>query len=149
MPNDKPGERHAYGGWSDEDDREFQEMARVTCQPSPARAKKKREAFVKVPMWWAEQVCKSAGSPQQVFVALWLLYRSWKTGSKTVSVPNVELRKLGVDRRTKYRALTAFERAGLLKVERPSTALFQNCTNFREYSRTAVAVPIMIFGRTR
>jgi hypothetical protein len=118
MPNDKPGERHAYGTWSDEDEREFQETARAACQPSPENLKKKREAFVKVPMWWAEQVCKTAGSPQQVFVALWLLFRSWKTGAKTVSVPNAELRKLGIDRRSKLRALSAYERAGLLKVER-------------------------------
>ena len=71
-------------------------MARAACQPSPEKLKKKREAFVRVPMWWGEQVCKAArGSPQQVFVALWLLYRSWKAGAKTVSVPNAELRKLG------------------------------------------------------
>jgi hypothetical protein len=117
MPDDKPGER-MQGTWTDEDEREFQEMARAACQLSPARAKKKREAFVKVPMWWAEQVCKSAGSPQQVFVALWLLFRSWKSGAKTVSVPNAELRKLGIDRRSKLRAISAYERAGLLKVER-------------------------------
>ena len=118
--DDKPGDHsnHAYGKWDDEDEREFRQMARAACQPSPEKWKKKREAFVRVPMWWGEQVCKAAGSPQQVFVALWLLYRSWKAGAKTVSVPNAELRKLGIDRRTKRRALSAYERAGLLKVER-------------------------------
>jgi hypothetical protein len=117
MPDDRPEQKQ--GTWTDKDEREFQEMARADCQRAGSvRAKKKREAFVRVPMWWAEQVCKVAGSPQQVFVALWLLYRSWKAGAKTVSVPNAELHKLGIDRRTKLRALSAYERAGLLEVER-------------------------------
>lgn len=33
-------------------------------------------------------------------------------------LPNVRLKKLGVDRRTKYRVLSALERAGVVTVER-------------------------------
>jgi hypothetical protein len=112
---DNSGE-HLYGRWDDADEREYQAM-RVACLPSPQRLKKKRERFVRVPIWWAEQACKATRTPKAL-VCIWLLYLSWKTGSPTFALPNGELRKMGISRETKRRALAALERAGLLKVDR-------------------------------
>ena len=119
MPDGKSANRgqHMYGKWDDEDEHGFQEAMRAAYQASPEKLKKKRERFVRVPIWWAEQACNATRTPKAL-VCIWLLYLSWKTGSKTFALPNGELRKMGISRQTKRRALTALERAGLLKVER-------------------------------
>src|SRR6516162_2678496 len=92
-------------------------MMRASCKPSPEKLKRKREAFVKVPIWWAGQAFKAARIPKAL-VCLWLLHLSWKKGTKTFALPNGELRKMGVGRDTKYHTLAALEQAGLIKVER-------------------------------
>ena len=38
-----------------------------------------RDRFVKVPLWWAEQLTQATDSAGEVFVGLWLLYLAWKT----------------------------------------------------------------------
>ena len=78
---------------------------------------KSTERFVKVPLWWAEQVCRATKTPK-AFVALWLLHLAWKAKSNTFPVPNGQLYKNGVHRRTKDRALWELEKAGLILVER-------------------------------
>jgi hypothetical protein len=83
---------HMYGKWDDEDEREFQQFAQAACQPSPEKLKKRKEAFVKVPIQLAGHVAEAVREPK-TFIWLWLLYLSWKTGSKTVALPNAELRK--------------------------------------------------------
>ena len=107
---------HMYGKWDDEDEREFQQVTQAACQAEAEKLKKKKEAFVKAPIQLAGHVARALREPK-TFIWLWLLYLSWKTGSKTVSLSNVELRKWRISRDTKRRALGALERAGLLKIE--------------------------------
>jgi hypothetical protein len=75
------------------------------------------KVFVKVPLWWLEQVAKATRSPQ-VFVAVWLLHLSWKKGGLSFPLPNGRLALRGFDRQAKRRALANLERAGLITVER-------------------------------
>ena len=101
----------------DEIEREFQAFRQTTCVPSPVRQKKRKERFAKVPLWWMEQAMRASGSPAG-YLCAWLLFLAWKTGNKTVSLPNQQLRHAGVGRDTKLRHLAKWEAAGLLKVER-------------------------------
>jgi hypothetical protein len=80
--------------------------------------RQRREVFVKVPLWWAEQAMQATRSPQ-AFVAIWLLYLSWKAKSLTFPLPNGRLAERGFDRQVKRRALANLEKAGLITVERP------------------------------
>lgn len=119
MLDGKSGNRGecVYGQWSDEDEREFQQFARAACKPSPEKLKKKREAFVKVPLWWAQAAAKATRSPTTL-VLIELLYASWKARSSTFSFPNVRLAALGISREIKRRVLRDLERGGLITVER-------------------------------
>jgi hypothetical protein len=90
-------------------------MRKVEKSPS-----KGKDIFVKVPLWWIEQVTHAVRSPQQVFVGVWLLHLAWRAGSMTFPVPNGRLGKRGVDRRVKRKALAGLEAAGLIAVERRS-----------------------------
>jgi hypothetical protein len=78
---------------------------------------KRKDSFVKVPLWWIEQATRATKSPQ-AFVCVWLLHQAWKARSMTFPLPNVRLTKQGVDRRAKRRALANLEAAGLITVER-------------------------------
>jgi hypothetical protein len=50
-------------------------------------------------------------------VAIWLLYRAWKTKSNTVTVSSGRLEAHGIDRWVKRRALRKLETAGLIAVK--------------------------------
>jgi hypothetical protein len=102
---------------NDEIEREFQAFRQAVCKTSQARLKKQRERFVKVPLWWMEQAMQASGSPAG-YLCVWMLFLSWKTGSKTIALPNKQLRQAGVSRNVKQRHLAKWEAAGLLKVER-------------------------------
>ena len=78
---------------------------------------KRKDAFVKVPLWWIEQATRATRSPQ-AFVCVWLLHLAWKAGNMTFPLPNGRLTKQGADRRAKRRALANLEAAGLITVER-------------------------------
>jgi len=78
---------------------------------------KRKDAFVKVPLWWIEQATRATMSPQ-AFVCIWLLHLAWKARSMTFPLPNGRLTKQGADRRAKRRALANLEAAGLITVER-------------------------------
>ena len=77
-----------------------------------------KDTFVKVPLWWIQQVTKVLRSPQQVFVAIWLLHLHWESKSMKFTLPNGRLSERGVDRKVKRRALVILEKAGLISVER-------------------------------
>jgi hypothetical protein len=80
-------------------------------------AKLKKDAFVKVPLWWITEASRAMKTPMAL-VAIELLYAAWKTRSSTVSMPNGRLAKLGVSREVKRRALQKLEVAGLIRVDR-------------------------------
>jgi hypothetical protein len=101
---------------TDEEEREFQEIMRAACKPSPATLKKRREQFVKVPLWWAQQAAHATRT-QQAYVWIWLLRLSWEHKSATFPLPNGRLERAGIDRRTKRRALARLKAAGLIQTE--------------------------------
>jgi hypothetical protein len=80
-------------------------------------ALKKKDAFVKVPLWWAAEAAKATHSPAAL-VCIYLLHASWKEKSLTVSLPNGWLKQHGVSREVKRRVLRDLEAAGLIAVER-------------------------------
>ena len=53
----------------------------------------------------------------KALVLNYIYYRVWAEGQRTIPLPNQTLAGMGVDRRTKYRALQRLERAGLIRVE--------------------------------
>ena len=82
-----------------------------------SKAKAKKDAFVQVPLWWAEQAAQATRTPQAM-VWLWLLHLSWKEHSLTFKLPNGRLAVRGVSRSVKTRALHNLETAGLIQVAR-------------------------------
>ena len=79
--------------------------------------KSKKNAFVKMPLWWAAEATKATRSPATM-VLVELLYRSWQAKSLTFSLPNGRLGKNGISRKVKCRVLRDLEAAGLITVER-------------------------------
>ena len=51
-------------------------------------------------------------------LALLLLYEDWRTGGRSIVLPNVGLEQEGLTRRSKWRALLELEQLGLVEVER-------------------------------
>jgi hypothetical protein len=78
---------------------------------------KRKNTFVKVPLWWIEQATHATRSPR-AFVCIWLLHLAWKYRSMSFPLPNDLLGKRGIDRRIKRRALANLEAAGLITVDR-------------------------------
>jgi hypothetical protein len=81
--------------------------------------RRKVEPFVKVPLWWIAAATKATNT-RKALVSIELLHAAWKAKSLTFPVPNGRLKKLGVSRETKRRALHDLERAGLITTERPA-----------------------------
>jgi len=81
-------------------------------------ATKKKDAFVKLPLWWAVAAAEATRTPAAL-VYIHLLHASWKARSATFPLPNGWLEQHGVGRKTK-RVLRDLEAAGLITVERSS-----------------------------
>jgi hypothetical protein len=79
--------------------------------------RKKARLFAKVYLNPAARAF-AALNCQKAIVWVWLIHRTWKRQSHTVSVPNGELAKLGVSPDTKGRALRQLEAAGLILIDR-------------------------------
>ncbi len=86
---------------------------------APVKRKKTKPFVAKIELDTAAKAFTATGC-QKGFVWLWLLHQAWKTGSKTVAVPNGALLKYGVSRKIKRAALRQLEAAGLIAVERRS-----------------------------
>jgi hypothetical protein len=111
---------HGQHDEDDDDEKWFADLQRRTGKPpTPPRHGKARrkETFVKVPLWWFEQATR-ATKTQQAFVALWLLHLAWKASSTTFPLPNGKLAGHGAGRKAKARALASLEAAGLITVKR-------------------------------
>jgi hypothetical protein len=78
--------------------------------------RKKQEPFVKVPLALATKVAKATGG-RRMLVWLYLLFQSWRRQQPSVTVSSTDLKKLGVGRQVKVRALRDLEAAGLIVVE--------------------------------
>jgi hypothetical protein len=79
--------------------------------------KSKKDAFVKMPLWWAAEAAKATRDPSML-VLVELLHRSWKAKNLTFPLPNGRLSKNGVSRKVKCRVLRDLEIAGLITIER-------------------------------
>jgi hypothetical protein len=75
------------------------------------------EGYVLVPLVWLARVLPIVRSAEQLAILQLIYRRCLMARSRTVDLPNGELRVLGVSRRTKYRALAWFEEVGVSAVE--------------------------------
>ena len=80
----------------------------------PKKAKPS-DKFAKVPLWWAEQAAQATRTPKAM-VWIWLLHLAWASRSHTFRLPSERLRRCGVSRFTKIRAIRELEAAGLIQV---------------------------------
>jgi hypothetical protein len=92
----------------------------VVTRPSTTKPKRRDHLFARV---WLQEAAAAAKATrtQQGFVWTWLQYLAWQADNKPFPVTSDGLRVYGVDRKTKMRALTAFEEAGLISVVRCKT----------------------------
>jgi hypothetical protein len=91
----------------------------LSAPPVPTKVRKRREQFVKLPMWWAEELAKEPFATGSTFyVAIYLWHLDWKHHGKPFRLPNGMLQYDGISRQSKWRALADLERRGLITVER-------------------------------
>jgi hypothetical protein len=83
----------------------------------PAKLRKWRREFVRVPWEWAEHM-RDVRSGSVYRLALLLLYESWRLGGRPVTLSNVSALTEGLSRRSKWRAMSELERLGLIRIER-------------------------------
>ena len=81
------------------------------------QAAKQQEAYAQVPLLWATEMAKLTKTPRAM-VWIILVYLAWKNNSATFVLSNELLRRYGVTRFTKYRALETLEAAGEIGIER-------------------------------
>jgi hypothetical protein len=81
----------------------------------PKKIQKRQQHFVQVPWVWIERLQGAGG--QTYRVALCLLYQHWRGNGGPVRLANGMLGLDGVSRQSKWKALAALERRGLIVVE--------------------------------
>jgi len=92
--------------------------AKLAASHVPAKIGKRREQFVKLPMWWYEKLANPIPESRcTCLVAIYLLHLNWKGGGKPFKLANGMLKYDGVSHDTKLRALKDLERRGLISVE--------------------------------
>jgi hypothetical protein len=89
--------------------------SKLASNPAPS-TRRQRQPFIRLPWSWVARLTTAHGSTYRV--AFHLLYQHWKTGGHPIRLANITLAKLGVSRRSKYRALRELEGLGLITVER-------------------------------
>ena len=80
-----------------------------------AIVRRQQKPFIMVPMSWYERIAISSRA-STYRVALHLLYRHWKNRGQPFSLPNRGLKKEGVSRFAKWRALGELEKLGLIAI---------------------------------
>jgi len=85
--------------------------------PDRSARKTRRKDFTQLPLDWAADTAKAAGTPGAM---VWILlsYMAWKAKSTTFPLSNMLLARYGVTRYTKYRILANLEKAGRIKTQR-------------------------------
>jgi hypothetical protein len=83
----------------------------------PARPKKWRRQFVRVPWAWVERL-QSTRRANTYRLALVLLYENWRLGGRPITLSNVYILAEGLQARSKWRALAELESLGLVQVKR-------------------------------
>jgi hypothetical protein len=85
----------------------------VPGAPTKAKRRRQEEPFAMVPLWCAEEMAKASKSPATI-ICIRLLYLSWKTKSRTVTLSNPD----GHHRNSRNRVLRNLEAAGLVRADR-------------------------------
>jgi len=83
----------------------------------PARSKRWRRQYVRVPWVWVERL-QSAKRISTYRLALVLIYESWRLGGRPITLSNVFAMAEGLSRRSKWRSISELEQLGLIKVQR-------------------------------
>jgi hypothetical protein len=96
----------------------FDHPAWKEAEKTSKKTKRQASDFVGCPTAWLERVLPHIRGGSQIIVAL-LLYRRWVLCGRrrTFDFPNGDLKKLGIKRSVKHRALAKIEQAGLITVE--------------------------------
>ena len=93
------------------------ELVRERTVGMPQRIKKRHQIFVQVPLILVDKMVRH--SRDKTFAVLChLLHEDWKQGGGPIKVPNGFLKRLGVGRGAKSRALRKLERLAIVSVER-------------------------------
>ena len=79
--------------------------------------RRERKAFTRVPLDWAAKAAKATKTIKSM-VWIRLLHLQWETRNSTFLVPNGRLKRDGVTRFAKHRALRELEASGLIAVKR-------------------------------
>jgi hypothetical protein len=94
------------------DDPRWQQAAlMVDAPPRPAKG------YVTCPLAWLARITPVIRTSDQLVVAMLLYRRCLIRRSKTVDLPNGDLKAAGISRQTKYRALAELEGAGAVTIE--------------------------------
>jgi hypothetical protein len=89
----------------------------VSTDSDPPKSRGKKDGFAIVPLDWAADVTGAMGAPGYMVLTL-LAYLAWKTKSSTFVLSNDYLKRYGVGRDAKRRALARLEKAGVIRIER-------------------------------
>lgn len=88
-------------------------------KPTPVKTKKIKGEFLKgpIPLGWLTAATKLSGkAPVAVALAIW--FQAGRRRSKEVRLTTAVIERFGIDRKAKYRGLSALEKAGLVRVHR-------------------------------
>jgi hypothetical protein len=93
-------------------------VSEIKAEQAPAKIQKRREHFIKVPMWWYEKLANPLPATRCTApLALHLLYLNWKSRGEPFKLVNGTLSYDGISREMKTRALKDLEQRGLVSVE--------------------------------
>lgn len=97
------------------------DLERLRVNPADLQRRPKRKKWQRhyalFPWKWYEQM-RAVNRGCTYRLALLLLYEDWRTGGRSIVLPNVGLEQEGLTRRSKWRALLELEQLGLVEVER-------------------------------
>ncbi len=88
-------------------------------KPIPVKTKQIKGEFLKgpIPLGWLACAAKLSGkAPLAVALAIW--FQAGQRRSKEVPLTTAVIERFGIDRKAKYRGLSALEKVGLVRVRR-------------------------------
>ena len=89
------------------------QMAALLANAPPQPAK----GYVTVPLAWLERVLPVVLTTTHLVVAMLLYSKCLRQRSRTVTLSNIELRRFGISRYTKYRTLAFLRGVGVIGTE--------------------------------
>lgn len=98
---------------------ETQGQSKLAVKTAQVKTKRIKGEFLKgpIPLGWLGCAAKLSGkAPLTVALAIW--FQAGRRRSKEVSLTTAVIERFGIDRKAKYRGLSALEKAGLVQVRR-------------------------------